>query len=237
MKKTPRYLVPLLLLVVMVLCVMMLVKNSRLNNANVDLQVQIEEADRKERVLKKKYAEERAKAQALQRSKMAADSKVRDLESSASELKAALEQAQASEADAVKNLKRKLSVCGSDLGAANMALKELKAKSAVIQANLEKAVSDINQKENLIAGKNVELNNLQAQLSSAMSKIARAVDHNRKLSELAEQLLAEFDTKDVFQMLLEKEPFTQQKRIQLERMIQVYLDGIDQETLSDSDTF
>lgn len=229
--------VPFFILFFVSLSAFLVVKTIQLKNANTGFQEDIEEMVRKESALKQKYSEEKAKANTMQRAKLSADSRTRTLESEIETLKKSLEKAQNSQDTVVSELKKDVEALKVSLTRVKEERDTLKTRYDDISEEIKVAGEMIKKKSGELSERDDVIKELQSRLAETLRKIDRAVDHNRKLSVMAEELLAEFDDRNVFTSLMDKEPFTQQKRVRLERMIQEYLDRIDSDLISDPDAF
>jgi len=65
----------------------------------------------------------------------------------------------------------------------------------------------------------------------SQAKYDRCAEHNARLCVIAEDLLHKYQTKGVMGSLFEKEPVTQIKKVELEKITQDYKDRIDREKL------
>lgn len=209
--------------------------NLKLKRENADLQTQAEKTGRKAEAIKKKYTEQKAVAASMQRAKMAADSQMRTLESEM----AAAEETITELTNAGNALKIELRKKEESL---KLAMQDKQKAYKELEGRLEASVKALSDAEEIILKNKAELadlmnvkSDLEGQLEEASSKIDRVVVHNEKLAELSMEVLAEFDDRNVFESLLEKEPFTQAKRVDLEKMIQEYIDRIEDDELSESD--
>lgn len=217
--------------------VLLLVKNNQLKGEIASLDDVLAKTERKAKGLKKKYAEEKAKGSALQRAKLAADAEKRELETTITELKKRTEASQGSKDRLISQLKGKIGGFEKKLDQLSKRNDGLKNEYFLVASKLKQAVGELKIRDADLAKRKGDIQSLTSQLNITMRKLERAVGHNKKLAGLAEDLLVQFDEKGFFSSMLEKEPFTQKKRLHLERMIQEYMDRIDKETLVTSDGF
>jgi chromosome segregation ATPase len=236
-KKKWKYLVALTAVLLVGLIVFLFVGNMKLKNQISELNIQVEKTDRKAEAIKKKYSEEKAKATALQRAKMAADSQMRTLETEIESLQKEMELTRGDQDAVIKEKERKLEKVKSALSDLSKEYDALNARYTELVEKLGTANNDIQDLEKDLAERRDKIRNLQSELKTANRKIDRIVGHNRELAEIGEELLAELDSHDAFDSLLEKEPFTQAKRVSLEKMIQEYLNRIDNEVLIGTDNY
>jgi chromosome segregation ATPase len=212
--------------------VVLFIKNIQLKNDNTGLETEIAKLEGREKAIKKKYSEEKAKATALQRAKMAADSKTRTLQTQIDEFEDEKARIQDEHNAAVVKLEKMIADAKSELAQLIESRDGLKARYDETSKKLKTANENIRSQKKELADRDDEIKSLNAEVDTALRKIDRVVNHNKALAELGEEVLAEFDDRNVFDSLLEKEPFTQAKRVALEQMIQEYLDRIDDDVLT-----
>lgn len=233
--KVKKYTLPFLLFFLIAISLFLFIKTIQLKKSNTGLLDDIETMERREVALKQKYSEEKAKANTMQRAKLASDSQIRSLENELETIKKEILEENANQSDLISGLKKNVNACKNNLAELTEEKDRLSARLNEESGKLAEAVEIITKMDGKLVSRQDEITELQSQLTEMVRKVERAVAHNKRLAELAEELLAELDSRNVFTSLLEKEPFTQQKRIRLERMIQEYLDRIDSEILTDSD--
>jgi chromosome segregation ATPase len=234
-QKATKYSMLVLLVVFFGLGVFIFVKNTQLKGLNAELQETVVDMEAREKAIKKKYSEQKAQATALQRAKLATDSQMRTLETENETLQKEMERARGDQGTIINELEKRIGKVTSDLSDMSKAYDELSAQYTETVAKLGMANQEILDLNGDLAQRKDEISELESELKTALQKIERVVAHNGALAEIGEELLAEFDKKDVFASLLEKEPFTQAKRVSLETMIQEYLNRIDSEVLTGTD--
>ncbi len=67
--------------------------------------------------------------------------------------------------------------------------------------------------------------------ADSQRKYDQCAEHNARLYMIADELIHKYENKGVVSSLLEKEPFTQIKKVELEKLVQDYKDKIDQQKL------
>ena len=72
-----------------------------------------------------------------------------------------------------------------------------------------------------------EQESLQAELKKAHSQLARCGEHNAKLCLIAEDLVKAYRNKGIGAAILEQEPLTQIRKVDLERLVQTYREDIE----------
>jgi chromosome segregation ATPase len=75
------------------------------------------------------------------------------------------------------------------------------------------------------------LQDREKELKQASRKYDECAEHNARLYTIADDLIRKYESKGVVATLLTKEPFTQIKRVELEKLVQDYKDKIDQQKI------
>lgn len=78
------------------------------------------------------------------------------------------------------------------------------------------------------------LSEREGELKDLHGKYNRCAENNARLYGIGEELIDKYKKKGVMGTLLEKEPFTQIKKVELEALVQEYRDKIDQQKLKTS---
>jgi chromosome segregation ATPase len=103
-------------------------------------------------------------------------------------------------------------------------------------ANLKKEIQGLEQKsrdqEQGLKKAAGEKQSLQADLKKKTQDLGACVSNNAELSILAEELVAAYKNKGLGNVLLQKEPLTQIKRVKLEQLTQQYMEQISQKKIN-----
>lgn len=206
----------------------------RLDQAHTALASALQRESHRVALLKKKYAEQKAQTASLQRAKLMVEGLKRQAEMKADELQ--------------KELEAQKAVIASMKGKDDAKVKALEARLAEKEKYLAQwkekydELSDaFNKAKTIIAEKNTAIDRLEAdkqELESELDMTRRTRDryfkHNHEMANIAQSILARYDEDGVFATtLLEVEPFTQIKKVELEKLIQGYLDQIDDQVIRD----
>lgn len=217
--RTPKWFWPSLLLVVLVLQGYGIF---RFKSQRDELLDQKQGLEKKQAVLEKKYAEEKARAGDLLRLKASWEAQTRSLQSDLEKLR--------QEHDALLARTGGGSGFGPDL---QKKVQSLEAQVASLAQNLErseqgkkdlerKAAETVQGLQSRIAQLEDENRTLRADLQREAEFRERCRTDNAKLASLADELMQRFREKGVVDSLLQKEPLTQIKRVELEEMLQKY---------------
>ena len=203
-----------------------------LTEAHAVLADELEKTSHRADLLQRKYAEQKARNAAVQRDKLMIEGLKRQAELKAETLEKELEKQKA----AIAAMDNKGEVKVRALEA------RLEEKQSIIEQWKEKygALSNaFGEAKKIIADKNGAIDKLEAnkqELESELQMTQRTRDryfkHNREMADIAKSILARYDEDGVFaKTILSVEPFTQIKKVDLEKLIQTYLDKIDDQVI------
>ncbi|MFH1984386.1 MAG: hypothetical protein ABIL58_21290 [Pseudomonadota bacterium] len=193
----------------------------------------LDTSERRNKALQRKIAEDNAKGVVLLRSKLAVDQEntllKEDLAAALdnnSALIAALEEEKSKKGLTVAGLEKKIKTLNDDNDALSAAILEIKGRLADADATIK-------EKDEKIESLETRQSDLAARLGDAEQGLDRCIGNNRKLSQLAGELVEKYKGKTLGETLAETEPFTQIQRVELEHLIQEYQESIDDETITD----
>lgn len=132
-----------------------------------------------------------------------------------------------------KELDEKLQLCGGKIKELVEAQATVKNDcSAVERKCAEVAQAQVNQVvkrcENLVEQVNNQKQTLENALRNSKEALDRCAGNNRELCSIAKEILGRYENKGFFTKVAEKEPFTQIKRVELEKLVQEYGKKIDE---------
>ena len=193
------------------------------------------ELERKVALLEKRYSEKRALESRLTRTKLGLEGRLRALQGE-------VEEAQ-KERDACKNaaggLAGELSKSRDRASLLEKSLKDLTEQHKGLQAEMaetrkahERALKEHEREmEQRVTEKREMESELKSALRAAEQRSERYEGHNARLFLIAEELVEAYKNKGVSTSVLQAEPFTQIRKVEMERLEQEYLDRIDKEKI------
>ena len=194
--------------------------NTRLNKANS-----------KFKLLQKKYVRQKAKNSVLQRNKLSLEGRLRkagnDLKKVEQEKQKIVEEMELIES---KHLK-KIASFEKQIKKFKERIVKLKENRDQYRARLAETVQTIKERNRTIAGLKADKAELNALVSETESSLKRCKKHNVNLCKISEDLVSRYYSKGLGKTLLQTEPLTQIKKVELEQMVQEYLDKIDTHNL------
>ncbi len=192
----------------------------------------LSQAERKTALFKKKYAEKKALEAQFLRTKLAIEGQKRKIEAELKKLekeKHALRQVQEGLERELEKRDKKVADLEKKIGETLKQYQDLDKKKKVMEKKF--AETRKKNKEDIDALE-AEKADLESRLQALENRIKRCVAHNTKLSLIAEQLLQNVASKGGLKNFIQKEPFTQIKKVELEHLIQEYRDRIDKEKIT-----
>jgi chromosome segregation ATPase len=191
----------------------------------------LEEEIHKFKLLKRKYAEEKSLAASLRRAKLAVEGQ---LAKAHQELAAVQEEKTAlmGEMESLESkYARKTKVLETKIGKYAERVEKLLKIQEQYKTKLSEAVKTARERHAAILKLEAEKENLSGELQRTVSELKRCVKHNVALGKIAEELVVAYKEKGVGDSLTQAEPFTQIKKVEVERIVQEYLDRIDSHNL------
>ena len=185
-------------------------------------------------LLQQKYAEQKAQTAALQRAKLTVEGLKRQAEMKAETLEKELERQKAEIAAMQKKGGGMVKALEARLAEKEGVLAQWKAKYAELSEAFQQAKKIIGERDAAIAKMEENTRQLESELQFTTRTRDRYLANNKEMAATAQSILARYDEDGVFaKTLLDVEPFTQIKKVELEQLIQDYLDSIDNQTIRD----
>lgn len=206
-----------------------------LNKAHQALTQDFERLTHRAALLKKKYTAQKAQTSALQRAKLAVEGLKRKAEMKAEALAKQLERQKAEMAVIEKKIGTKIKVLEARIAENDNTIAQWKEKHGTLTKAFQQAKKTIAERDGTIAKMEENIQELEAELQFSNHTRDRYLADNRKMAKTAQSILARYDEKGVFATsIIHVEPFTQIKKVELEQLIQEYLDQIDDHTVRDN---
>lgn len=182
-------------------------------------------------MLKKSYSEQKAQAESFLRARQAAEAKVAHanqlLSQQEGEVKELRTEVEALEAQAARQLE-------SDKGEEDQlreAIAQWKAKVEELRRANDASQAKIREQQARIADLDGLVSSTKAALENETRQHKSCREDNATLAGLGRDLANSYLKKGVVDALTTNEPLTQLKKVEMEKLIQVYLDKIDTSTL------
>lgn len=217
--RTPKWFLPSLVLVAVVLQGYGIFRFKTQRDGLLD---QKQGLEKRQALLEKKYAEEKARAGDLLRLKASWEAQTRALQSDLEKLRQEHDALLARTGGgsgfgldpqkSVQSLEAQVASLTQNLERSEQAKKDLERKAAETAKGLQSRIVQLED----------ENRTLQADLQREREFRELCRTDNAKLASLADELMQKFREKGVVDSLLQKEPFTQIKRVELEEMLQKY---------------
>lgn len=179
-------------------------------------------------LLRKKYSEEKARADGLLRTKSTLEGKIRAVRAEMADLKEQKELAVQEQNTLRAGLEKKTAVCEEKVDTLSDRYDELyeKHKALVVQFDKKKKACE-ERTDTLLSHKD----ELDIMLKETTYNLERCEKHNKELAGIVNELVVKYRDKGVVDSIAQKEPFTGLKQVEMEKLIQEYQDKIDDHQL------
>ncbi|MBT8341174.1 MAG: hypothetical protein KJP07_14250 [Desulfatitalea sp.] len=199
-----------------------------LNAAHTAQTKELEKMSHRADLLHQKYTAQKAQTAAAQRAKLMVEGMKRQAEMEAEKLAGELEALKSAKSETAKEINA-LEARIDDL---NGLIENWKKRHGEISEKYDQAKETIADRDNTIISLNDNIAELASELQFAQRTQDRYLKHNQNMATTAQSILARYDEKGAFSnTLLDVEPFTQIKKVELEKMIQEYLDQVDDQVI------
>ena len=207
---------------------------NELTNAHATLTREHNKLNHRADLLQKKYAEQKARTTALQRAKLTAEGLQRKAELKVEEVNKQMD-ALTTEMQALeKKAEAKNKVLEERIAARDKAIEKWKESHEKLTEKVREYRATINEREATIAKLEEDARELESELQFATRTRDRYLAENQKMAATSKSILVRYDEKGIFaDTIMQVEPFTQIKKVELEKIIQAYLDEIDDNTIRD----
>lgn len=199
----------------------------QLSNDRQRLSDSLDQSENKNRLLNQKYKEEKAFVGRLQRENLKLSGQVRQARQDVKTIEEEISGFRNEKAALIKKL------AGCDARILNLSdkLERLTADYGELDKRNKETVLKFNKSEEDNAVLKAENQNLNADLKQAENQSQRYLKHNERLSQIAKELVARIEQKEMGSSIMVKERLIQFKRAELENLLQDYLDRIDDEKI------
>ncbi|WP_028319100.1 hypothetical protein [Desulfobulbus elongatus] len=200
----------------------------RLDTERKGLRKQVEALGIRGELLQKKYNEQKAVANAMRRAAQEVESRARTMAANLATMEKEKQHLEGMVAEHEQKLAAMQKDCEETVasheqryGALQTSFEQLKEESTRIITEKNQHISQLTH----------ERETLDASLKQEIFQRKRCVEQNARFAVLTEELVQQYENKGIFGALGQIEPFTQLKKVELEKMCQEYRDKIDENTL------
>jgi hypothetical protein len=222
MMKKRRTIILFSVLVIVIIAISFFYQNYRVVKQRTVMQDEIDKAIHKTEMLQRKYVEQKAMSESLQRIQISIEGKKSSLQAELTKIK--------KEFETYKEIHKSLTECKD----ANRILSE-ENNGLKKQLKDEKIISEKvnNEHEALVkkldADHRDKVTKLNASIKSIESRMESCGKKNARLCLIAEELLDHYENKGVISAIMTKEPITQIEKVELEKMNQEYKEEIEKQ--------
>ena len=201
--------------------------NFKMERQRIDMQSKIDKAGQKAELLQRRYTEQKAIATRFERMQLTLEGQKNKLEKeieNLNEVFISLEREKDLLEDEIKKNIKDLAACEEDkksIAATNAELENDRILFAQTKRDYEKKISQIEAEKNEMESK------LNDTIRMVEQRLDVCVEKNARLCIIGGELIEMYENKSIVSSILEKEPFLQLKRIELENYIREYQDKIE----------
>jgi len=189
---------------------------------------ELQKTSHRAKLLQQKYTAQKARTAAMRRVTLTVEGLKRQAEMRAEQLAEALEALRAEKNQAGEDV-RVLEARVVDL---ENTIARWKEKYGELSKAHRQARTTITNRDAAIEAMEENTQQLESELQFAHRTRDRYLEHNRQMAATAQSILARYDEDGVFaDSILKVEPFTQIRKVELEKLIQTYLDRVDDQVI------
>lgn len=200
----------------------------RLDGERKTLAKEVESLANRSDLLQKKYSEQKAMIETMRRAAQEIESRARAAAADLASLDKEKQKLEAAAAEHEKQLTEMRAAFEENIASHEKRYAGLQSSHEQLR---EESTRIITEKNHLIGQLTHERDTLDASLKQETFQRKRCGEHNARFAQLSEELVKQYENKGILGTLGQIEPFTQLKKVELEKMCQEYRDKIDDNTL------
>ena len=198
----------------------------RLGNEKQELAENLGKAESRNRLINRKYKEEKALVGRMQRENLVLEGQARQAGMDAK----AFEKENVRLSGERAEMEKRLLACSDERKHLAERIEASKAEFDQLNGKYNQTTAALKTMEGKNEGLKSDIQSLKADLSRSESQGRRYYAHNQRLAQIARELVARTEKEELGTSILVKEPLIQFKRAELEKLLQQYLDRIDDES-------
>ncbi len=187
-------------------------------------------AESRIKLLSQKYKENKAQVGRLQRESLALNGKLRQAKLDLEKAESVFAEKFSQKSAITDKLKGDLKFCSREREQLTTSYKELQIEHKKLNLAHRQTSASLSEREKKLDSLNAELQSLNSELKQITRQSERYEAHNLELAKIATQLVGRVERKELGSSVLVREPLIQFERVNVEKLLQEYLDKIDEET-------
>lgn len=200
----------------------------RLDAERKILHQEVDSLNNRTALLQKKISEQKALTEAMRRAKQEVESQARDLAFHLAKLEKKNTELENAIADHEKKMTAMRTSCEETITSHKERYESLQTAFEKLRDESNSIIREKNQQITQVSN---ERDALDASLKQETFQRKRCVDHNSRFAVLTEELVKRYENKGVLSSVGQIEPFTQLKKVEIEKICQEYRDRIDENAL------
>jgi chromosome segregation ATPase len=215
-----------LVVLIAILAISILYGNYRIEKQRVRMQGEIDKAMQKAEMVQRRYVEQKAVSESLQRMQISLEGKKSALQAELSKTKEALTKLEGD----FTNTGNIYAKCIEDFKRLSDEKKGLEVKLKEEVSLLAKTKKEQDEFVARLKSESEErISELDSSLKSFQSRLENCIKKNARLCIIADELLKRYEDKGVISAIMSKEPVTQMERVELEKLVQEYREEINKQ--------
>ena len=200
----------------------------RLDTERKALRQEITSLNNRNALLQKKYNEQKAVTETVRREKQEVESKARDTEFQLAKREEEYKKLETTIASHEQELTEMRGSYEGTIAAHKERFDSLRSSYDNLREESNRIILEKNQQITALTG---EKESLDASLKQESFQNKRCREHNGRFATLTEELIKLYENKGLIKSMGQIEPFTQLKKVEIEKICQEYKDKIDESTL------
>lgn len=200
----------------------------RMSSENDALSENLSRVENRNRMLDQKYKEKKAEVGRLQRESLGLKGKIRQAIMDYEKLEAEHKHLLESKTDNAAKFKAKAEACEAERKQLSAEHRNLEEKYAELTNTHKTTTKKLKKREAEFRNLTSEMQAVKVDLERTTQQSRRYRKHNKKLAKVAKTLVARVEKQELGTAVLTSEPLIQFKRVEVEKLLQEYLDIVDE---------
>lgn len=203
----------------------------KLSQERNQLQADLVKSEKRGDLLQRKYAEEKAKAGAIMRTKQSLESTVRAMQLQIDTAKTEAPVHEQALKDAEAKCTEKTKLLDEKIEKLLVQIESLKTSRDEVVAKFKEKAAVVKENEKKIAKLNEDLQRSGFELKTTGRQLDNCREKNSRLCMMTEELVEKYKNKGVVGSIMITEPFTQLEKVEIEKLVQEYTVKIEKEKI------
>jgi len=200
----------------------------RLDTERKILHQEVDSLNNRTALLQKKISEQKSLIDTMRRATQEIESRARDTAFKLENMEKEKNKLEGEVAAHEKKMTEMRTTCEESIASHKERVESLQTAYENLKEESNRIIKEKNQQITLVTN---EKDSLDASLKQESFQRKRCVEHNSRFAVLTDELVKRYENKGVLSSVGQIEPFTQLKKVEIEKICQEYRDRIDENTL------